>query len=56
MASTDPWWVACARCGTEYPENDDRVTYLAGDWYCRYEEDCDDRVIALQEAADALYG
>jgi hypothetical protein len=51
---TAPEVVACARCLATYPENDEAVTYAAGDWWCTQEPECDDRLAGLLEAVDAI--
>jgi hypothetical protein len=50
----EPDVVTCELCGTEYPENDDRVRYsrIFGEWQCVDEEACDDRIL---EAADDAF-
>jgi hypothetical protein len=35
------WTVTCARCGRDWTEGADGVTHRDGDWWCRFEEDCD---------------
>ena len=44
VRTTAPWTVTCARCGQDHAENSDEVTYRDGDWWCRFQDDCDDRI------------
>ena len=36
--------VTCARCLRDYREDDPRVRYASGDWWCACEADCDDHM------------
>jgi hypothetical protein len=45
--------VTCTRCLKDWPEDDEGVRWSYGDWYCNYENDCDDR-IAAREELDAI--
>ncbi len=38
--------VSCARCGHDWPEGDPGVRYASGDFWCNWENECDDRMAA----------
>ena len=41
------WVVTCARCGQDWPEDAEGVRWRDGDYWCRYEQDCDDRMAGV---------
>lgn len=36
--------VTCARCLKDWPEDDPGVRYASGDWFCNWENECDERM------------
>jgi hypothetical protein len=41
--------VTCSRCGHEWPEDDEGVRCAWGEFWCQWENDCDDRMAAREE-------